>query len=104
MVRLMKRLGNILKEDKIIALFPEGTRNKTEELLLPFKYGAVRLAKETNSKIIPFAIRDRYILFKRSVKIEFGEPIDVTGMEVKAANEYLKNAVKELLKKGKDNV
>jgi 1-acyl-sn-glycerol-3-phosphate acyltransferase len=36
-------------------IFPEGTRSKTGKLL-PFKYGAFRLARELNADIIPIAI------------------------------------------------
>ncbi len=35
-----------LKNGGAIGLFPEGTRNKTQEFLLPFKFGAVSMAKK----------------------------------------------------------
>ena len=47
---------NLLKEEKSIGIFPEGTRNKTDQLLLPLRKGTTLLAKKTNAKIIPFAI------------------------------------------------
>ena len=83
---------------KPIGIFPEGTRNRTDKLLLPFKRGAVTLAKETNTKIIPFAIKGRYLPF-HGLKIEYGEPIDISNMETKEANELLENKVRELLEK-----
>lgn len=36
-----------LKENGAIGLFPEGTRNKTKEFLLPFKFGAVSMAQNS---------------------------------------------------------
>lgn len=64
-----------------------------------FKKGTVRIAKDTNTKILPFAIRGEYKLFKKSVNIEFGKPIDVSKMEIDEANNYLKDEVLKLLRK-----
>ena len=87
-----------LKQGKVIGIFPEGTRNRTDKLLLPFKRGAATLAKETNTKIIPFAIRGRYLPF-HGLTIEFGEPIDTTNMEIQEVNTLLTEKVTELLLK-----
>ena len=51
----------VLESGGALGIFPEGTRNKTigtpyEVDLLPFKYGAVSLAKKTNALIVPFGI------------------------------------------------
>lgn len=89
----------ILKNGEIISLFPEGTRNKTNNILLPFKFGAVSMAKKTNSPIVPFAITGEYKAFHKSIKIEFGEPIYVRDMELPQANEYLMKTVEDLIKK-----
>ena len=90
---------NILKSGGTIGIFPEGTRNKTQNELLRFKYGAVRLAQKTNTKIVPFGIRGKYRLFRKGVILEFGKPIDVTNMELEEANKYLENEVLNLLRK-----
>ena len=90
----------ILSAGGTIGIFPEGTRNKGKEELLKFRYGAVRIAKKTNSQILPFAIRNKYKIFKKSVVIEFGKPIDVSDMEIEEANEYLRNEVMKLLRNG----
>lgn len=89
---------SILQQGKVIGIFPEGTRNYTEKIVLPFKRGAVTLAKETNTKIIPFAIRGRYLPF-HGLTIEYGNPIDVTNMDLKEANQLLEDKVKELITK-----
>ena len=89
----------ILNNGGTVGIFPEGTRNKTGEELLKFRHGAVAIAKKTNTKILPFAIKNKYKIFRRSVILEFGKPIDVSNMETEEANEYLKNEVLNLLRK-----
>ena len=62
-----------LENDKIVLIFPEGTTEKDKyPKLLPFKKGAVRLSYDTDTEIIPFKIVGRYKLFRKNVKIIFG--------------------------------
>lgn len=89
----------ILNDGGTIGIFPEGTRNKGKEELLKFRYGTVAIAKKTNTPILPFAIRNKYKVFKKSVEIEFGKPINVSNMQIEEANEYLRNEVLKLLRK-----
>lgn len=89
----------ILKQNGTIGIFPEGTRNKTEEPLLKFRHGAVAIAKEANAPIIPFAIKGEYKLFRKKLIIEFGKAVDVSKMEIEEANDYIKNEVLNLLRK-----
>ncbi len=89
----------ILKNGGAVGIFPEGTRNKTKQELLKFRHGAVAIANKTNSKIIPFAIKGKYKLFKRKLKIEFGKAIDISQFEIEEANNYIRNEVLELLRK-----
>lgn len=89
----------ILKQNGTIGIFPEGTRNKTEEPLLKFRHGAVAIAKEANAPIIPFAIKGEYKLFRKKLIIEFGKAVDVSKMEIEEANDYIRNEVLNLLRK-----
>ena len=90
---------NILNNGGTLGIFPEGTRNRGKEELLKFRHGTVRIAQKTNTLILPFAIRNKYKIFRKSVVIEFDKPIDVAGMEIEEANEYLRNEVLKLLHK-----
>ena len=90
---------NILNKGGTVGIFPEGTRNKGETELLKFRHGAVKIAQKTKTLIVPFAIKNKYKLFKKSVILEFGNPINVSQMELEEANEYLKNEVLNLLRK-----
>ena len=89
----------ILKNGGTVGIFPEGTRNRNNEELLRFRHGAVAIAKKTNTLILPFAIKDKYKLFRKGVILKFGKPIDVSKMDLEEANEYLRNEVLNLLRK-----
>lgn len=89
----------ILNSGGAIGIFPEGTRNRTKNDLLPFKKGAVIIAQRTNSKIVPFAIRGKYKLFRKNVVLEFGKPIEILSEDKNEANDELKKEVLELLRK-----
>ena len=61
----------ILNEDGMIGIYPEGTINRTDDLTMPFKIGAVKMSNDTDSLLVPFVITGKYKMFKKSVKIEF---------------------------------
>ena len=86
-----------VKNGEVIGIFPEGTRNKTEEILLPFKFGTVKMASQSNKKIIPCAISGKYKLFRRGIVVKYGEALDIGGMELEEANLLLRNKIIELL-------
>ena len=67
---------------------------------MPFKYGAVRMAKETDSYMVPFAITNKYELFKKSVTISFGKPYKVSE-EIETENKKLENNVIKLIRSNK---
>lgn len=86
-----------LKNGGAIGLFPEGTRNKTQELLLPFKFGAVSMAKKTDAYLVPFGITGDYIFRSKNLVIKYGKPFKVTDMELEEANNLLYETVKKLM-------
>ena len=97
--KAIEEAEKILNNGGTIGIFPEGTRNKTQNNLLEFRKGAVRIAKSTNTPILPFAIKGEYKLFRKSITLEFGNPIDVSKMEIEEGNEYLRNEVLKLYRK-----
>lgn len=66
-----------LENNNVIGIFPEGTINRTKDVIMPFKIGAVKMANKTDSNLIPFTITGKYKLFKKSIRIEFYKPIKV---------------------------
>lgn len=89
----------VLSSGGTIGIFPEGTRNRTEEPLLKFKTGAVRMAQNTGALIVPCAIRGKFKVFRKGLEIEYGKPLDVSGMTVEDANDFVKNEILNLLRK-----
>lgn len=90
---------NVLKNGDVLGIFPEGTVNKTDKVILPFKYGAVSFALKTDAYIVPFAITGKYKIFRKSIKIEYGEPYKVEK-DIESENKRLENKVKKLILKG----
>lgn len=86
---------NYLENEKVIGIFPEGTHGKGK--ILPFKIGAVKMAYETKSCIIPFAITGKYKIFSKDLKIEFGKPIKVENSNLDKENEKLRNIVVKMV-------
>lgn len=89
---------NVLNNNGAIGIFPEGTRNRTDNLLLPFKFGAVSLAHKTNAYIIPFAITGDYKFRSKNLKIRYGKPFKVGNMPLVDANNKLYREVEKLMK------
>lgn len=86
-----------LKNGGAIGLFPEGTRNKTQEFLLPFKFGAVSMAKKTDAYLVPFGITGNYVFRSKNLVIKYGKPFKVTDLELEEANNLLYETVKKLM-------
>lgn len=87
----------VLRRDGAVGIFPEGTRNKTDAFLLPFKFGAVSMAKKTGAKVLPAAVTGDYEFRSKNLTVRFGKPFGVENMTVAAANEKLYNEIAALM-------
>lgn len=87
-----------LNENKLIVIFPEGTTNKTQDIIMPFKFGAVKMASETSKKILPFAIVGKYNVFGKSIKIIFDKPYNLSSDDLEKENQILMDKVIKLIK------
>ena len=89
----------ILNNSGAVGLFPEGTRNKTNDVfLLPFKFGTVSMAKKTNATIIPFGLTGDYKFRSKNLTIRYGKPFKVENMSLEEANIKLYHEVEKLMK------
>ena len=91
-----------LKNNKVIGVFPEGTFGKGK--ILPFKMGAVKMAYETNSEIIPFAITGDFKIFSKNLKIVFGSPIKITSNDLEKENEKLRDIVVKMVSENNEHI
>ena len=92
-----------------IFIFPEGTRNKGEELsMLPFHAGSFKIADRSGCPIIPVSMNNTSEIFenhlprikKTHVIIEYGEPIYINEMDKETKRhiaEYCQNIIQETI-------
>ncbi len=92
-----------LKQGGAIGIFPEGTRNRTAQFLLPFKFGAVSMAQKTNAKLVPFAISGEYKFHSKNLIARFGEPFEVGDMSLEEANQKLEQVIGDLKRENERN-
>lgn len=85
-----------------VVIFPEGTRNKTEEIMLPFHAGSFKIAEKSGCPIIPMTMYNMSAIFEdhfpkvssEHVFIDFGEPIiikDLPDEDRKHLSDYVHN-------------
>lgn len=95
-----------LKAGTSIVIFPEGTRNKSIDGVLPLHAGSFKLAEKSGCRIIPMvqnntaaALEDHLPFFKKThTVLEFGKPIDVASMD-REQKKTLAKDVQDLIEK-----
>ena len=92
---VLKLSQKALDNNGLICIFPEGTTQKGRGLM-PFKIGAVKMAYDNNTKIVPFAITGKYIPFINKLTIKFGKQISIAS-NLDEENERLRNIIKDML-------
>ena len=91
-----KKALDVLSHDGAIGIFPEGTRNRNKKkILLDFKYGAVSLAKKSDSYVIPCAVTGDYKFRSKNLIIQYGKPFKVNDLS--EANSKLYNSIEKLI-------
>lgn len=76
-VKAIMQAMKYLKGGESVVIFPEGTRNKTGEIFLPFKSGAVAISVKTRTPIVPI-VQIRKLKFMRRTHVFYGEPLEFT--------------------------
>jgi len=95
----LKNAIKYLNDGKIIGIFPEGTINRTDDVIMPFKYGAVKMSNVSDSYIVPFTITGKYKFFKKSITINIEKPYKVSE-DLEIENKKLEKIISdELIKR-----
>lgn len=86
-----------------IIILPEGTRNKTDKELLPFKLGAVSIARVTEKPIVPIGIYKKFNDYNTDIIMNVGSPINVRyNDDIISKNMELQETVNNLILEGKE--
>lgn len=93
-----------------IWIFPEGTRNKNEDIreLLPFKEGSLKIAEKSGCPVVPVAIMGTAEVFEKHfpfirpshVTVYYGKPFYIKELEPekrKHAGAYTREVIREML-------
>ncbi len=85
-----------LEKNQIIGIFPEGTINRTNQLILPFKIGAVKMSKDSNCPLVPFVITGKYHMLRKRIQLEFLPPQKIQK-DLEKENQNLMNKISKKL-------
>lgn len=92
----LEKLVRFLNQGSSIVVAPEGTRNDTGEILLPFQKGAFRLSIETGIPILPMAViggdsvmkRGSLLLSPGKVRVYFSTSLNPPQPSETAVNDF----------------
>ena len=92
----LRKAKDFLSNGALIGIFPEGTVNKTVKTILPFKIGAVKMAHDTGSLVVPFTIKGKFRLFN-NLRIEFFKPYKIKSDDLSYENKKLMDIISKSL-------
>lgn len=80
-IESMKKSLQVLKDNKILAIFPEGTRNGMQKRG-KIQNGPAYLAARTGVEVVPVYIEGNFKPF-RKVTLYYGKPLDFSKLQMK---------------------
>ncbi len=99
----VKKIFSLLKEKKVVCLFPEGTRNEGE--IGDFRSGAIKLLMRSGAEVVVAGITGTYQSFPRGAKfprvypirVAFSKPIPQSNLSQSEWEKILKNKMEEFI-------
>lgn len=104
-ISTIKLCLNTLKKEKVLTIFPEGTRNKTLQPLLEIKNGASVFAVKSGAPIVPIWIKKNPKLFCFNTLV-VGEPFYISKEDLDNGGQIMREnllKVREMSLKKKNN-
>ena len=93
-------IDNIANANEFMDMLVKEKRITKDEyynhIFLPFKFGAVSMAKKTNSPIIPFVTTGDYKFRSKNLVVRIGKPIPPED-DLSKANEHLEETMREMV-------
>ena len=96
--RPLTEAKKLLEYDKVIGIFPEGTINRTNDVIMPFKMGTIKLASDTGAPVVPFVIKGKYRLMG-GISIKFLKPYKVLDTDLESENKVFMHKISTLLER-----
>lgn len=111
-LKVILKCSELIKDGVSVCIFPEGTRNKTEDPVLAFHDGSFKIAEKSECAIVPVCINNTDQIFeaqlprikKRKVIVEYCEPIETKGLsreEKKELSNKVRTTILETYEKNK---
>ncbi len=110
----LKRARRVLEAEKALVIFPEGERNFTENLLLPFQAGTALLASWTRAPVVPVYIHrgvqqgpGAWLTGRAPLAVFYGHPLpppegsdrETLDVWTRGLQEKVENLAREALKR-----
>jgi len=93
----IKHAYKLLSENKIVGIFPQGTRIDPEKIETSrIKPGAAMIAANTGVKVLPAAVKGSYRIFSK-MKVVYGEPFVIKKVDEKPTKEELTRISRDII-------
>ena len=101
-VRSIKAASEKIRSGTSVFIFPEGTRNTTDEML-PFKRGGFMLALKSGAPVVPISIAGTrnimkiggFVIHPNNATVVIGRPIPTEGLDEQAVMKLVREAIEE---------
>lgn len=103
-LKVINKCAELIKDGTSITIFPEGTRNRTDEPLQAFRDGSFKIAEKANCTVIPVCMNHTDDIFEKHlpkikpthVTVEYCAPIEMSEL-TREAKKQVSSSVHEVI-------